>query len=93
MHRLKTIFELQTSTRLKKKYTEPRDPFTSKRNLTYNPERLSNNTLDTFLHRIRSEMLNTDKYKQNKKDNLTRKERIALRDLIKNPHMVINKSR
>ena len=37
-------------------------------------------------------MLNTDKHKQNKKDNLIRKERIALRDLIKNPHIVINKA-
>ena len=37
-------------------------------------------------------MLNEDKHKQNKKDNLTRKERIALRDLIKNPHIVINKA-
>ena len=92
MHRLKTIFELQTSTTLKKNYTESRDPFTPKRNLTFNPERLSNNTLDTFLHRIRSEMLNTGKYKQNKTDNLTRKERIALKDLIKNPHIVINKA-
>ena len=34
-------------------------------------------------------MLNTDKYKQNK---TTRKERITLRDLIKNPHIVINKA-
>ena len=37
-------------------------------------------------------MLNTDKYKQNKNDNLTRTERIALRDLIKNPHIVINEA-
>lgn len=37
-------------------------------------------------------MLNVDKHKQNKQDNLTRKERIALKDLIKNPHIVINKA-
>ena len=37
-------------------------------------------------------MLNTDKHKQNKQDNLTRKERLALRELINNPHIVINKA-
>ena len=36
-------------------------------------------------------MLNTDKYKQDKQDNLTRKERLALRDLLNNPRIVINK--
>ena len=93
MHRLKTIYKLQTTTRRKKKDTEPKDPFTPKCNYNFNPERLSDNgTLDTFLHRVRLEMLNVDKYKQNKKDNLTKKERIALRDLIKNPHIVINKA-
>ena len=34
-------------------------------------------------------MLDTDKYKQ---DNLTSKERIALRELIQNRHLVINKA-
>ena len=40
------------------------------------------------------EMLNEDKHKvkQNKKDNPMRKEKIALRDLIKNPHIIINKA-
>lgn len=38
------------------------------------------------------EMLNVDKYKQNNQDNLTRKERIALRELIQNKHIVINKA-
>ena len=37
-------------------------------------------------------MLNTDQYKQNKQDNLTRKDRLALRDVINNPHTVINKA-
>ena len=37
-------------------------------------------------------MLNTDQYKQNKQDNLTRKERLALKDLINNPHIVINEA-
>ena len=37
-------------------------------------------------------MLDTEKYKQNKQDNLTRKERIALRELILNPRIVINKA-
>ena len=36
-------------------------------------------------------MLNTDQYKQNKHNNLTRKERFALRDLINNPQIIINK--
>jgi hypothetical protein len=40
------------------------------------------------------EMLDTEKHKQNKRDNLTRKERIALRELITNPHtcIIINKA-
>ena len=93
MHRLKTTYELQTTTKPRKQKTEPKDPFTPRHKHTFNPERLSDNgTLDTFLHRIRMEMLYTDKYKQNKHDNLTRKERIALSDLIKNPHVVINKA-
>ena len=37
-------------------------------------------------------MLNTDKHKQDKQDNLTRKERLALRELINNPCIVINKA-
>ena len=37
-------------------------------------------------------MLNTDKHKQDKQDNLTRKERLALRELINNPRIVINKA-
>ena len=72
MHRLKTIYELRTTNRPQKKYTEPKDPFEAKRNHTYDPQRLSDNgTLDTFLHRVRVEMLNTDKHKQDKQDNLT----------------------
>ena len=37
-------------------------------------------------------MLNVEKYQQNKQDNLTRKERIALRELIQNTNIVINKA-
>ena len=49
MHRLKTIYELRTTNKSQKKYTEPKDPFARKRYHTYNPERLSDNgTLDTF---------------------------------------------
>ena len=44
-----------------------------------------NGTLDTFLHRIRIDMLNPDKQKQNKQDILTRKERIALKELLPKP--------
>ena len=93
MHKLKTIYELKTKTTSQKRNKEPRDPFTHKQKIVPNPERLTNSgTLDTFLHRIRMEMLDTEKYKQNKQDNLTRKERIALRELILNPHVVINKA-
>ena len=67
MHRLKTIYELQTTNRLRKKDTEPKDPFIPKRNYTYNPNRLSDSGyLDTFLHRVRLEMLNTDQLIQTK---------------------------
>ena len=93
MHRLKTVYELQFKNKPQKTDKEPKDPFKPKYNCPLNPERLSDNgTLDTFLHRVRLEMLNTDQYKQNKQDNLTRKERLALRDLINNPHIVINKA-
>ena len=71
----------------RKQNTEPKDPFTPRHKHTFNPERLSDNgTLDTFQHRVRMEMLDIDKYKQNKCDNLTRKERMALSDLIKKTH-------
>ena len=36
-------------------------------------------------------MLNTNKYKQDKRDNLTRKEKFALKKCINNPHIVIDK--
>ena len=55
------MFKLQTTNRPNEKDTEPKDPFTQKHNHAFNSERLSDNgTLDTFLHRIRLEMLNTD---------------------------------
>ena len=47
---------------------------------------------DTFLHRVRLEMLDAEKYEQNKMDNLTRRERIAFRNLIENPYIVISKA-
>ena len=57
------------------------------------PERLTDNgTLDTFLHRVRLEIMNEHKHKQNKSDNLTRKERQALNQLIYNPMLIINKA-
>ena len=58
MHRIKTTYEIKTTS--KPKPTKPRDPFATKPNLILNPERLSDNTLDTFLHRIRTEMLDID---------------------------------
>lgn len=88
-HRLKVVHKLKTTTTQYKQNKEPGDPFTHKQSPTYNLERLTDNgSLDTFLHRVRLEMLDTDKYKQNKQDNLTRKERIALRQLIENQHIV-----
>ena len=91
MHRLKTMYEQKTTSHKRNK--EPRDPFTPKQKLKPNPERLTDNgTLDTFLHRIRMEMLDAEKHKQNKRDNLTRKERIALKELMTNPHIIINKA-
>ena len=95
MHRIKTIYESKTSTKTRHIPKEPRDPFSIRQNRYPNPERLSDNgTLDTFLHRIRIVMLNPDMHKQKliNKDNLTRKERIALRELTQNPHIVIKKA-
>ena len=84
--------QLRTNTETRRRNKASRDPFEPKRNYNPNPERLSDNgTLDTFLHQIRTEMLNVNEYKQNKQDNLTRKERITLRDL-KNPNIIINKA-
>ena len=85
--------ELRTTNRPQKKYTEPKGPFAPKCNHTYDSERLSNNgTLDTFLHIVRVKLLNTIKHKQDKQDNLTRKERLTLSQLINNPRIVINKA-
>ena len=89
MHRMKLKFEMK----LKKKKIPPkiRDLFQTKLKRTPNPERLADNgTLDTYLHRIRLEILDESKYKQNKSDNLTRKERLALRELIHNHNLIIN---
>ena len=59
----------------------------------FNPERLSDNgTLDTFLHRIRPEIVNEYKHKQNRTDNLTKKERKALNELTNDPTLIINKA-
>ena len=59
---------------------------------SFNPERLTDNgTLDTFLHmyRVWLEIMSEHKHKQNKSDNLTRKERQALNQLINNPILVV----
>ena len=85
MHRIKTVYELNTTHKQHERNKQSRDPFTLNQNRTTNHDRLSDNgTLDTFLHRVRLEMLNTNEYKQRKQDNLSRKERIAL---MQNPHM------
>ena len=95
MHRMKTIYELNTlkHNNHKTKQYKNKDPFMKKPQRNTNPERLlDNGTLDTFLFRIRMEMLDVDKHKQNRQDNLTRKERLALRELTQNPHIIINKA-
>ena len=89
MHRMKCKYEFYH----KPQQTRNRDPFRIKKQTYPNPERLSDNgTLDTFLHRIRLEIVNENKHKQSKTDNLTRQERKALNDLINNPTLIINKA-
>ena len=89
MHRMKCKFEFYH----KPKKIRTKDPFEKKKPYPYNPERLTDNgTLDTFLHRIRLEIINEHKHKQNKSDNLTRQERQALNQLINNPTLIINKA-
>ena len=96
MHRLKTIlYELRITNRPHKTTRNLKTPKhqtqphlqSQKVVQQWHPRHL-----DTFLRRVRLEMLNTDQYKQNKYDNLTRKKRFTLRDLINNPHIVINKA-
>ena len=75
MHRMKCKFELHHKPQKPRK-SKNRDPFTTKRPYPVNPERLTDNgMLDTFLHRIRLEIINEHKHKQNKSDNLTKQER------------------
>ena len=70
-----------------------RDPFKKK---TYKPklneQLILHQKLHTALWRIRQELIDETQYKQNKTDNLTRKERQALNELIHNPHIIINKA-
>ena len=62
MHRMKSKFEMKMKN---KPPTKSRDPFKPKRSYKPNPERLTDNgTLDTFLHRIRLEILDEAKIKQ-----------------------------
>ena len=89
MHRMKCKFEFYH----KPQQTKNRDPFEIRKPHSFNPERLTDNgTLDTFLHRVRLEIMNEHKHKQNKTDNLTKKERQALNQLVNNPMLVINKA-
>ena len=89
MHRMKCKFEFYH----KPQRTKNRDPFEIRKRYPCNPERLTDNgTLDTFLHRVRLEIMNEHKHKQNKSDNLTRKERQALNQLTNNPMLIINKA-
>ena len=50
------------------------------------------NNLETFIHRIRLEIINPEKHIQQKKDNLTRAQRRALKELTTNKNIVINKA-
>ena len=76
-----------------KQFTRKHNPFKSKQYKEHLNEHIPiNKTLDTALCRIREELINECNYKQNKHDNLTRKERKALNELIHNPHLVINKA-
>ena len=76
MHRMKFKFEMKMKN---KSQTNSCDLFKPRPKYKPNPDRLTDNgTLDTFLHRIRLEILDKAKHKQNKADNLTRKERQAL---------------
>ena len=89
MHRMKCKFEFYH----KPKKIRTKDPFEKRKPYPYNPERHTNNgTLDTFLHRIRLEIINEQKHKQNKSDNLMRQEQQALNQLINNPTLIINKA-
>lgn len=58
------------------------------------PDRLCHNILDTFLYRIRTEILDESKHMhstQNKTDNLTRKEWLVFKQTIQNDTIEINK--
>ena len=90
MHRMKLQFELHNKT---PKHNTQRDPFKPKKHSIFNHERLTDNgRLDTFLHRIRLEIVDEQKHKQNTTDNLTRNERKALNELTTNPTIIINKA-
>ena len=64
--------------------TTPGTHFKQKKHYPYNPERLTDN--GTLL--TQSKTMN----KQNKLDNLTRREREALKQLTDNPTLIINKA-
>ena len=58
MHRMKCKFELYH----KPRKTKTRDSFEISKPRPYNPDRITDNgTLDTFLHRVRLEIINTNK--------------------------------
>ena len=91
-YRMKLKFEMKLKN-TNKKPAKARDPFQQNPKFTPNPERLTDNgALYTYLHRIRLEFLDESKYKQNKSDNLTRKERLALTELTHNRNLIINKA-
>ena len=87
------ITRFEINTRDKPPTSTPRDPFRPQSRHRPDPDRLTENgTLDTFLHRIRLELLQEERYRQNRSDNLTRKERQSIKNLATNPNIVINKA-
>ena len=96
------IREFMTKTRMqflmhqKNKTNKPqRDPFKlkNKNKPKFNEQLTVHRTLDTALWNIRQELLDQEtKYIQTRPDNLTKKERIALKQLMDNPHLIINKA-
>ncbi len=60
----------------KKPYKATRDPFKTKKKATFNEQLTVHKTLDTALWNIRQELMDQEPaYKQNKSDNLTKRER------------------
>ena len=93
--------EFMTKTRMQflmqhknKQNKSNRDPFRTKKDKPkFNEQLTVHKTIDTALWNIRQELLDQEtKYIQTKSDNLTKNERIALKQLMENPLLIINKA-